>query len=177
MIHESTNLFFIINIIFSSQEVTNLPSREYQSSLEPYLVLDILNNKWSLQKSERIVQTVQTRIVRHTHNPKFDQKFVFDAKKIEIKDWCLKLTIFDNDRLTRRAPLCEKRIYLKEVKNLMTEDQVEMNLELQELHADNGELLFGVSYLPTAQRLSISIIKAARLKYLNVVSSLVDFCK
>lgn len=59
----------------------------------------------------------------------------------------------------------------------MTEDQVPMTLELQEINCENGELLFGVSYLPTAQRLSISVIKAARLKYLSIVPSLVEFCK
>lgn len=73
------------NVVLIFQEATNLPCREYQSSLEPYLVVDVLNNKWSLQKSERTVHTVQTRVVRHTHNPKFDQKFTFDVRKIEVK--------------------------------------------------------------------------------------------
>ncbi len=40
-----------------------------------------------------------------------------------------------------------------------------------------GEVLFGLSYLPTAQRLSVSVIKAQNLKYANVVDDLSDFCE
>jgi hypothetical protein len=43
------------------------------------------------------------------------------------------------------------------------------------LFQEAGELLFGVSYLPTAQRLSISVIKAGNLKYLQVVDSIANF--
>jgi hypothetical protein len=38
-----------------------------------------------------------------------------------------------------------------------------------------GDLLFGVSYLPTAQRVSISVIKASNLKYLQIVDSIANF--
>jgi len=38
-----------------------------------------------------------------------------------------------------------------------------------------GDLLFGVSYLPTAQRLSVSIIKASNLKFLEIVDSISKF--
>lgn len=38
-----------------------------------------------------------------------------------------------------------------------------------------GDLLFGVSYLPTAQRLSVSVIKASDLKYLEIVDSIANF--
>jgi hypothetical protein len=40
---------------------------------------------------------------------------------------------------------------------------------------DFGDLLFGVSYLPTAQRLSVSVIKASDLKYLEIVDSIANF--
>ncbi|KAK4324882.1 hypothetical protein Pmani_004532 [Petrolisthes manimaculis] len=39
-----------------------------------------------------------------------------------------------------------------------------------------GEVLLGLSYLPTAQRLSVSIIKAHNLKYDHVCTNLKDFC-
>ena len=38
-----------------------------------------------------------------------------------------------------------------------------------------GDLLFGVSYLPTAQRLSVSVIRARNLKYLQIVDSIANF--
>jgi hypothetical protein len=43
------------------------------------------------------------------------------------------------------------------------------------LFQEAGDLLFGVSYLPTAQRLSISVIKASNLKYLQIVDSIANF--
>lgn len=42
---------------------------------------------------------------------------------------------------------------------------------------DLGEVLFGLSYLPTAQRLSVSVIKAQNLRYENVCSDVKDFCE
>ena len=46
-----------------------------------------------------------------------------------------------------------------------------MTLAFQEF----GEILFGMSYLPTAQRLSFSIMKAANLKFEEVVSEVENF--
>ncbi|KAL0281180.1 UNVERIFIED_CONTAM: hypothetical protein PYX00_002243 [Menopon gallinae] len=156
-------------------EANSLPYREYFTSLEPYIVLDVISNRWPFQKNEKIVQSVQSRVIRHTFNPKFDQTFLFDAKKCDIKDWCLKFTLFDQDRLTRQTPICERKIYLRDVKNLMMEPEVVLVTHLQEIKRNQGELLFGITYLPTAQRLSISIMKASCLKFLSVVQSVNEF--
>jgi hypothetical protein len=40
-----------------------------------------------------------------------------------------------------------------------------------------GEILFGLTYLPTAQRLSFSIVKATNLKYNMVVDKIDEFRK
>jgi hypothetical protein len=38
-----------------------------------------------------------------------------------------------------------------------------------------GDLLFGMSYLPTAQRLTVSVVRARNLKYLEVADSVANF--
>ena len=45
------------------------------------------------------------------------------------------------------------------------------------LFQECGELLLGLTYLPTAQRLSFSIVKATNLKYNTVVDNIEEFRK
>ncbi len=45
------------------------------------------------------------------------------------------------------------------------------------LDQEFGEILFGMSYLPTAERLSFTITKASGLKYQEIVEDLEKFSK
>ncbi|KAK6644955.1 hypothetical protein RUM43_001231 [Polyplax serrata] len=154
---------------------TSLPPREYISSLDPYVCLNIWQSKWPFQKADKDIHIVQTRVVKNSLNPDFDQTFIFDGIKREIKNWCLKFTIVDSDHLTRCRQLCEKVIYLRDLKNLMGEGSAILNLEMRHSPVIIGTLLFGLKFMPTAQRLNINVIKAAKLKYQNYSSSLLDF--
>ena len=49
--------------------------------------------------------------------------------------------------------------------------------EFKILFQEFGEVMFGLSYLPTAQRVSFSILKAANLKFDEVVENVEAFRK
>lgn len=85
--------------------------------------------------------------------------------------------MFDNDRLTKVTPLCQKKVYVKHLKNLTTDGAVFMNLDMENSVKNMGTLLFGIRYLPTSQRFNVNIIKAEKLKYDSRVPSLLEFSK
>ncbi|XP_023723264.1 synaptotagmin-5-like [Cryptotermes secundus] len=164
-------------LIIYIKDVKCLPPREYAGGLEPYLVLQVARTTWPLhRRAGPPLHQLRTRTLRHSFNPFFDQTFVLDVKRSELKEWCLKVTAYDQDKYTNATELCEVNLALKDVKNLTTaKEAVIISCNLTRTNRETGDLLFGVSYLPTAQRLSISVIKAGNLKYLQIVDSIANF--
>ncbi|PSN54008.1 hypothetical protein C0J52_10168 [Blattella germanica] len=94
-------------LVIHIKDVKDLPHRDYSGGLEPYLVLQVVRTSWPLhRRAGPPVHQLRTRTLRHSFNPLFDQKFIIDVKRSELKEM--------------------------------------------------GDVLFGVSYLPTAQRLSLN---------------------
>ena len=68
------------------QDVKSLPPRDYCGGLEPYLVLQVLRTTWPLhRRAGTPVHQLRTRTLRHSYNPFFDQTFVLDVRRSEIK--------------------------------------------------------------------------------------------
>jgi hypothetical protein len=68
------------------QDVKSLPPREYVGGLEPYLVLQVARTTWPLhRRSGPPLHQLRTRTLRHSFNPFFDQTFVLDVKRSELK--------------------------------------------------------------------------------------------
>lgn len=86
------------------------------------------------------------------------------------------MTTYDQDKFCGATELCEASVALKDVKNITTATEaITVNCNLERSNREAGELLFAISYLPTAQRLSVSVIRARNLKYLQIVDSIADF--
>jgi hypothetical protein len=86
------------------------------------------------------------------------------------------MTAYDQDKFCGATELCEASLALRDVKNITTATEaITVSCCLARSNREAGELLFGISYLPTAQRLSISIIRARNLKYLQIVDSIANF--
>ncbi|GLG92886.1 Synaptotagmin-3, partial [Gryllus bimaculatus] len=90
------------------------------------------------------------------------------------RDWSLRVTALDQDRHGNPTELCFVDVSLRDVKTLMRGEEAVLNLPLQISDKEAGEVLVGLSFLPTAQRLSVSVLRAARLRYLQVANSLAD---
>ena len=89
--------------------------------------------------------------------------------------------MFDADRHTKTAEIGSSSLSLKEIKELDSaasgSKSAQVNQVLTRKRSDFGEILFGMSYLPTAQRLSFTIVKAVNLKYGGIVQDLQNFSK
>jgi len=164
-------------LVIHIKDVKSLPPRDYCGGLEPYLVLQVLRSTWPLhRRAGPPLHQLRTRTLRHSYNPCFDQTFVLDVRRTELKEWCLKVTAYDQDKFCGATELCEANLALRDVKNIATETEaITVSCSLARSNREAGELLFGISYLPTAQRLSVSVIRARNLKYLQIVDSIANF--
>ncbi|XP_069702794.1 synaptotagmin-5-like [Periplaneta americana] len=164
-------------LVIYIKDVKGLPPREYAGGLEPYLVLQVVRTTWPLhRRAGPPVHQLRTRTLRHSFNPFFDQTFVLDVKRSDLKEWSLKVTAYDQDKYCSATELCEVNLALRDIKGLTSaEDALSITCKLIKTNREVGDILFGVSYLPTAQRISISVIKANNLKYLDIVESIADF--
>ncbi|XP_066999822.2 synaptotagmin-5 [Anabrus simplex] len=163
-------------LVIGIKSILRLPPKDYVGSLEPFVLLEVIRTTWPLhRRAGTPLHQLRTRALRHSYNPHFQQAFVIDARRSEIRDWCLRVAAFDQDRFGNPTELCHLDVALKDVKGLTRGLESHLTYSLQPSNREMGELLLGLSYLPTAQRLTVSVIRAARLKFLSVAESATEF--
>lgn len=166
-------------LIITVLEAKNLAGREYMgNTCDPYVKVVVWRERRSLRKQKSPpLHVFRTRTVRHTQDPAYHQSFVMEVSKSDLKELVVKLVAMDSDKWASPSTVGEVTQPLRDIKNLASLDQrTTLNYFLAPPKLELGEVLFGLSYLPTAQRLSVSVIKAQNLKYSNVVDDLSDFC-
>ncbi|XP_066978419.1 synaptotagmin-1-like [Macrobrachium rosenbergii] len=166
-------------LIITVMEAHGLPGKEYLgTACDAYVKVVIWKERRSLRKQKSPpLHNFKTRTIRHTHDPAFNQSFVVETNKTQLKELVVKLVVMDADKWASPTTVGEVIQPLRDIKNLATIDhKTTLNYFMAPPKLDFGEVLFGLSYLPTAQRLSVSVIKASNLKYTNVVEDINDFC-
>ncbi|KAK4321029.1 hypothetical protein Pmani_008137 [Petrolisthes manimaculis] len=166
-------------LVITVNEARSLTGREYLgNACDPYVKVVVWREKRSLRKHKsQPLHVFRTRTVRHTQDPTFNQSFVLEASKSDLKELVVKLVAMDSDKWASPTTVGEVTQPLRDIKNLATLTQrTTLSYFLAPSKLELGEVLLGLSYLPTAQRLSVSIIKAHNLKYDHVCTNLKDFC-
>ncbi|XP_071522971.1 synaptotagmin-5-like [Panulirus ornatus] len=166
-------------LVVTVLEARGLAGREYMgNACDPYVKVVVWKERRSLRKQKSPpLHVFRTRTVRHTQDPTFNQSFVIEASKSDLKELVVKLVAMDSDKWASPSAVGEVTQPLRDIKNLASVDhRTNLSYFLAPPKLDLGEVLFGLSYLPTAQRLSVSVIKAQNLKYTSVVDDLKDFC-
>lgn len=105
----------------------------------------------------------QTTIHRNTSNPFFDQQFKFPVSHDDLENKTLILQVFDGDRFSRNDIIGEVHIMmdgLDVASNVEIWCEVTKNKKPQE---EMQEVLFSLSYLPSAERLTVVILEARNL--------------
>lgn len=141
-------------VILSVIEATDLP--EY--SRDPFVRIRVFS-KADEPKSE--VQSVlyerETRVVKNSRNPIFDEDFSFPLKDSQLSYTSIKLEVKDFDKYSRHTLIGETKIALKDLK---VSETMEFNEDLLEKTKDIiGEVLISLKCLPTAQKIEIGILK------------------
>ncbi|CAK9815286.1 SYT1 [Anthophora quadrimaculata] len=163
-------------LVIGIEALSGLPPKQYNCTLEPYVALNIMKQSWSHRKRQKL-HSFRTRGVRHTASPIFKETFVVaNVKPHEVKDWILDFAAYDQDRYANHTELCTFKMSMKEAKHVLQSPEIHMfNFQMKPSNLEFGNILLGISYLPTAQRLTINVMKVRDVKFMPAVSSLNKF--
>nr|XP_050860857.1 synaptotagmin-6 isoform X2 [Vespula vulgaris]XP_050860858.1 synaptotagmin-6 isoform X2 [Vespula vulgaris] len=108
----------------------------------------------------------QTPIHRNDPNPFFDQHFKFPVSYEELQDKTLVLQVFDYDRFSRNDIVGSVRVAMDSLELPSTSSSIEVWGEIEREKKppeEIQEVLLSLSYLPSAERLTVVILKARNL--------------
>ncbi|VDI34580.1 Hypothetical predicted protein [Mytilus galloprovincialis] len=121
---------------------------------------------------------LQTRVHKKTLAPKFDEEFIFDISPSKLPNCYLEILVFSYDQFSTHDCIGQVKIALLDSLNLT--DKVVMwkgispYQEEGNKSKDVGEIMFSLSYLSSAERLTVVVMKARNLKLAADESKLLD---
>lgn len=105
----------------------------------------------------------QTNIRRNSTNPFFNEVFTFPVAADELPERTLLFQVFDYDKFSRNDMVGEVRLALRDV-DVTSELEVWSSIKRNKKPpGENQELLLSLSYLPSAERLTVVVLKARNL--------------
>uniref|UniRef100_A0A672QK72 Synaptotagmin 6 n=1 Tax=Sinocyclocheilus grahami TaxID=75366 RepID=A0A672QK72_SINGR len=139
----------------------DLPAKDLCGSSDPYVKIYLLPDR---------KRKFQTRVHCKTLNPTFDETFQFPVPYEELGSRKLHLSVFDFDRFSRHDMIGEVILEnLFEVSDLSRETSIWKDIQYATSESvDLGEIMFSLCYLPTAGRLTLTVIKCRNLKAMDI---------
>uniref|UniRef100_A0A671RJD2 Synaptotagmin-6-like n=1 Tax=Sinocyclocheilus anshuiensis TaxID=1608454 RepID=A0A671RJD2_9TELE len=139
----------------------DLPAKDLCGSSDPYVKIYLLPDR---------KRKFQTRVHRKTLNPTFDETFQFPVPYEELGSRKVHLSVFDFDRFSRHDMIGEVILEnLFEVSDLSRETSIWKDIQYATSESvDLGEIMFSLCYLPTAGRLTLTVIKCRNLKAMDI---------
>ncbi|XP_063072770.1 synaptotagmin-6 [Engraulis encrasicolus] len=139
----------------------DLPAKDLCGSSDPYVKIYLLPDR---------KRKFQTRVHRKTLNPTFDESFLFPVVYDELGQSKLHLSVFDFDRFSRHDMIGEVVMEnLFEESDLSRETSIWRDIQYATSESvDLGEIMFSLCYLPTAGRLTLTVIKCRNLKAMDI---------
>lgn len=159
---------FLLRYAFNTEQLVvkilkalDLPAKDANGFSDPYVKIYLLPDR---------KKKYQTKVHRKTLNPVFNETFQFGVPLNELHSRKLHFSVYDFDRFSRHDLIGQVV-----VDNLLdySEGSGDKPIwrDIIEGHAekpDLGELNFSLCYLPTAGRLTVTIIKATNLKAMDL---------
>nr|KAG5704862.1 hypothetical protein BaRGS_001333 [Batillaria attramentaria] len=103
--------------------------------------------------------------IKNTTDPVFKERFLFAVEREDLFGRVLNLQVYAVDKYARQKVIGEADLRVGDV-DLNMPIKIWLNLRgLDEKPAEYGDILFSLSYLPTAERLTIVIVKARNLRW------------
>ncbi|KAL7859339.1 hypothetical protein SRHO_G00144860 [Serrasalmus rhombeus] len=154
--YDYENEMLLVNIL----KAFDLPAKDLCGSSDPYVKIYLLPDR----------KKFQTRVHRKTLNPTFNESFQFPVPYEELPVRKLHLSVFDFDRFSRHDMIGEVEVdNLLEVSDLSRETSIWKDIQYATTESvDLGEIMFSLCYLPTAGRLTLTVIKCRNLKAMDI---------
>ncbi|XP_066581903.1 synaptotagmin-2-like [Prorops nasuta] len=158
-------------LVIGIEALSSLPPKQYNCSIEPYVAVNIVKLSWSHRKRQKL-HSFRTRGIRHTASPIYRETFVVADTSREAKEWVMDITAHDHDRYANHTELSSLRVPLKEVKKIFHSPEIHLfNYTMKPSNQEFGSILLGISHLPTAQRLTITVMKLRDVKFAHLIPS------
>jgi len=144
-------------------QAQELPAMDMSGTSDPYVKVYILPDK---------KKKFETKVYRKTLNPVFNETFVFKNLAYgEIGGKTLVFAVYDFDRFSRHDQIGEVQIPLNTVDlGKVIREIKDLTPPPGEREAENklGDICFSLRYVPTAGKLTITILEAKNLKKMDV---------
>ncbi|XP_035214863.1 synaptotagmin-C-like isoform X2 [Stegodyphus dumicola] len=165
------------------KEADDLPIRVYGGYCNPYFIISLYDAKGFSKKKRRKsgpspMHQFHSTVVKKSQHPIFNESFFFPLVQNEVKKCLLKIEAWDQDKLANDTLLGEIIFNLKDVASILLQEPskaLDLNLKLEDAKINNGQLLLGLCYLPTAERMTVAVLKANNLKRVTEKNSNTDF--
>ncbi|KPP58006.1 synaptotagmin-7-like [Scleropages formosus] len=138
----------------------DLPAKDFSGTSDPFVKIYLLPDK---------KHKLETKVKRKNLNPHWNETFLFEGFPYEkVVQRTLYLQVLDYDRFSRNDPIGEVSIPLNKV------DLAHMQTFWKELKpcsdgsGNRGDLLVSLCYNPTANTITVGIIKARNLKAMDI---------
>ncbi|CAL8322941.1 unnamed protein product [Lota lota] len=142
----------------------DLPAKDFSGTSDPYVKIYLLPDR---------KKKYQTRVHRKNLNPMFDETFCFAVAYDELCARKLHFSVYDFDRFTSHDMIGEVVVdNLFELSDLSREAVVWKDIHAATTESvDLGEIMFSLCYLPTAGRMTLTVIKCRNLKAMDITGS------
>ncbi|XP_074423577.1 synaptotagmin-3 [Larus michahellis] len=139
----------------------DLPAKDANGFSDPYVKIYLLPDR---------KKKFQTKVHRKTLNPVFDETFSFGVPLAELPLRRLHFSVYDFDRFSRHDLIGQVVLdNLLEATERGDEGPIWRDiLEGSGEKADLGEVNFSLCYLPTAGRLTVTVIRASNLRAMDL---------
>ncbi|KGL75496.1 Synaptotagmin-9, partial [Tinamus guttatus] len=151
-------------LIVKIHKAINLPAKDFSGTSDPYVKIYLLPDR----KTKH-----QTKVHRKTLNPIFDEVFLFSVPYNDLNTRKLHFSVYDFDRFSRHDLIGQVIVdNFLDLADFPRECNIWKDIEyVTNDNVDLGDLMFSLCYLPTAGRLTITIIKARNLKAMDITGA------
>ncbi|KAJ8676619.1 hypothetical protein QAD02_012406 [Eretmocerus hayati] len=154
----------IEGLVVKVLEARELPIKDVTGSSDPYVKVYLLPDR---------KKKYQTKVHRKNLNPIFNETFIFSVLQDDLRERYLQFSVYDFDRFSRHDLIGQ--VVLKDLAECIDcGHEIEYTMDIMctvQDKVDLGELMLSLCYLPTAGRLTVTIIKARNLKKMDITGS------
>ncbi|XP_061531973.1 rabphilin-3A isoform X1 [Phycodurus eques] len=137
-----------------------LPAKDFSGTSDPFVKIYLLPDK---------KHKLETKVKRKNLNPHWNETFLFEGFPYEkVRERTLYLQVLDYDRFSRNDPIGEVSIPLNKVELGQIKTFWKELKPCSDGSGRRGDLLLSLCYNPTANTITVNIIKARNLKAMDI---------
>uniref|UniRef100_H3DF72 Synaptotagmin-7 n=1 Tax=Tetraodon nigroviridis TaxID=99883 RepID=H3DF72_TETNG len=137
-----------------------LPAKDFSGTSDPFVKIYLLPDK---------KHKLETKVKRKNLNPHWNETFLFEGFPYEkVRERTLYLQVLDYDRFSRNDPIGEVSIPLNKVELGQIKTFWKELKPCSDGSVRRGDLLVSLCYNPTANTITVNIIKARNLKAMDI---------